>query len=161
MQDPGLTPSGFSGSEPIQIRIEVGALKISCDTIEYTSLHIPSAELYHDVPEVIQLEICDKYREAVFGDGCDSIMDHIEHLAISRYLQIWGPMDMDRLCRALGAVKNTIRLSFSGMIGHLNVQRRVKKVDGCWVRSTQRIYLNICDLPDAGVETARMIARTL
>ncbi|HOW92526.1 MAG TPA: hypothetical protein PK883_09440 [Anaerolineaceae bacterium] len=67
-------------------------------------------------------------------------------------------MDLDRFCRSIGAEKSIIKTSFAGLIGHLNVKEKIRKVGGLWVRSTQRPYDNIPDLPEIGVETARMIA---
>lgn len=89
---------------------------------------------------------------------------HLGHVALKRYLEIWGPMNRERFIRALKG-KQPLFKSFPGLAGMQNSKHTgalEKLPSGFWaLKDLSKLYPEVKELPPKGRETARRVAREL
>jgi hypothetical protein len=86
------------------------------------------------------------------------LFDWFRRVALVRYLQIWGKINVSNSRRGFRATGNLIH-SFSGMIGVLNVKKKLQKENGSWyAEDPSKLYPNIREFPAEGIARAKQLA---
>lgn len=79
-------------------------------------------------------------------------------LAFLRYLEIWEKVTVDRLVRATDGTE-TLRRSFSGILGAMNSKGGIRKAKGVWeVANLTLVYPKLKRMSEAGIRRAKQLA---